>query len=96
MDVAMHLRSYLRQAISKGTSIEFRAQISRGDFKKETDHEKGITLLKLFPPKCRLRIVRKPFLVFFVNRQLKEVSNCVNKHLYDSSILSEAHDRHSI
>ena len=49
-----------------------------------------------FPPKCQLRIVRKPFLDFFVNRQLKEVSNRVNKHLYDPSISSKVHDQHSI
>ena len=53
------------------------------------------SLLKLFPHKCRLSIVRKPFFVFLVNLQLKVVLNCHNMHLYESSILSQDNDRHS-
>ena len=56
----------------------------------------GTTLLKFFPDKCRLRIVRKPFFVFFDNLHLNLVFNWLNMHLSDSSTMSEVDDNHSI
>ena len=51
---------------------------------------------KIFPDKCRLRIVRKPFFVFFDNLHLNLVFNWLNMHLSDSSTMSEVDDNHSI
>ena len=58
--------------------------------------EASDTLLNFFPDKCRLRIVRKPFFVFFDNLQLNGVFNWLNMHLSDSSTMSKVDDCHSI